>query len=368
MTGMMGVVNLDSEFDFLQELTYFRCGAAVPFAGRYRLIDFTLSNMCNAGIHEIAVFTRNKYRSLTDHLGTGAEWDLDRKRGGLFILPPDWNDPSDVSKGDLQHFHNNRDFFSRGTPQYICVSGSQFISNIPVQKAFRHHLQTEADVTLITKTFPVLEKEHNHCLKVEYDEQGWVTAFTNDKTNPTVYSGMYIIGKKLFLDLVEECISRGKSNLFQDGIKNSLNKLHVQTYHHNGYSSVINSLESYYKYNMRLLDSENYRKLFFTDQLIYTKVKDEPPAKYNSHIEVKNSLIANGCVVKGEVVNSILFRGVKVDRGAKIKNSIIMQRCHIKEGAELEDVVIDKDVTVSEKRTLIGAKEQPYAIAKRSSI
>ncbi|SDH54790.1 glucose-1-phosphate adenylyltransferase [Alteribacillus persepolensis] len=364
----MGVVNLDSEYDFLQELTYFRCGAAVPFAGRYRLIDFTLSNMCNAGIRDIAVFTRNKYRSLMDHLGTGAEWDLDRKRGGLFILPPDWNDPTDVSKGDLQHFHNNRDFFSRGSSQYVCVSGSQFVSNIPLHEAFRHHLQTEADITLITKTFPTLEEEHRNCLKTEHDEYGWVTALTNDKTNPAVFSGMYIIGKRLFLDLVEECISRGKENLFHDGIKNNLDKLHIQTYQHEGYAAVVNSLESYYKHNMRLLDPEKYRELFFSDHVVYTKIKDEPPVKYNSHIEVKNSLIANGCVIKGEVENSIIFRGVKIDHGAKVKNSIVMQRCHIEEGAVLEDVIIDKDVTVSKNRMIIGAKEQPYAIAKRSTI
>lgn len=120
MSRLIGVINLDHELDQLKELTYFRCGAAVPFASRYRLIDFTLSNMMHAGVHDIALFIRRKYRSLLDHLGEGRPWDLDRRRGGLFILPPDWNDPTDASRGDLQHVHNNLDFFiaHRGKPLF----------------------------------------------------------------------------------------------------------------------------------------------------------------------------------------------------------------------------------------------------------
>ncbi|MFB5663146.1 glucose-1-phosphate adenylyltransferase subunit GlgD [Alteribacillus sp. HJP-4] len=368
MATMMGVVNLDPEHDFLNELTYFRCGAAAPFAGRYRLIDFALSNMSNANINEIAVFARNKYRSLMDHLGIGSEWDLDRKRGGLFILPPDWNDPTDVSKGDLQHFHNNRDYFTRGVAQYVVVSGSQFIGNVPLTEAFRHHLRTEADVTLISSTFETPEEEHKQCMKIINDDNGWVEAITNEKANNKVFTGIYIIGKRLLLDLVEECIAHGKDSFFHDGIKRNIDRLHIQTFEYEGYAAVINSLESYYKQNMKLLESENYRSLFFDNQLIYTKVKDEPPARYNGNINVKNSLIANGCDIKGEVENSILFRGVKVEPGAKVKNSIIMQRCRIKNGADLEYVVLDKDVSVSPDKKLLGASEHPFVIAKRKSM
>ncbi|WP_100398079.1 glucose-1-phosphate adenylyltransferase subunit GlgD [Bacillus sp. FJAT-44742] len=369
MERMMGIINLDHEHDFLQELTYFRCGAAVPFGGRYRLIDFVLSNMINSQIHDVALFTRYKYRSLMDHLGTGAEWDLDRKRGGLFILPPDWNDPTDISRGDLQHFHNNRDFLYRGGhAQYVLISGSQFIGNVDVQKAFRHHLETEADVTLISKQFEQKEPEHSPCLKLETDEQGWVTDITHDQNNSHVFSGMYIIGKRLLLSLVDECIAYEKSSFFLDGIKRNLDRLHVQSYVFDGYAAIINSVESFYKHNMKLLNPEVYQNLFYGDQLIYTKVKDEPPAEYSPSSSISNSLIANGCKIDGEVENSILFRGVRVEKGAKVKNSIIMQKCKVKEGVHLENVILDKDAAVSTERTLIGGSEQPFVVAKSKTL
>ena len=137
MKTMMGLINLEHEHNFFNELTYFRNGASIPFGGRYRLIDFALSNMVNSGIQEVAIFARSKYRSLLDHLGTGENWNLDRRNGGLYILPPDWNDPSDISRGDLQFFHNNRDYFHRGKSSYVLISGSQFISNTDYKDAFQ---------------------------------------------------------------------------------------------------------------------------------------------------------------------------------------------------------------------------------------
>ena len=141
MDRIAGIINLDHEQDALGELTYFRCTAAVPFAARYRLIDFTISNMVNSGIESIAVFVRKKFRSLLDHLEQGKAWDLDRNRGGLFILPPDWNDPTDISRGDLQHFHNNIDFINRVLADYIVVTGSQNICNINFQKSTSCRMQ-----------------------------------------------------------------------------------------------------------------------------------------------------------------------------------------------------------------------------------
>ncbi|WP_096201545.1 glucose-1-phosphate adenylyltransferase subunit GlgD [Bacillus sp. FJAT-45350] len=365
MKTLMGVINLDSEMDYLNELTYFRCGAAVPFGGRYRLIDFVLSNMVNSNMSDIAVFTRKKYRSLMDHLGTGAAWDLDRKRGGLFILPPDWNDPTDISKGDLQHFHNNRDFFHRGLSQYVLITGSQNICNIDYSKAFQAHLDSDADITVIYKPVDQLEEEHRQCHKLELDVNKQVLNITNDHHNSNIGMGMYIMSKKLLLELVEHCIARGMDNLFRDGVIGNLDRLNVHAYEYNGYLAVINSIESYYKHSMSLLCPTVYSNLFFNEQVIYTKVKDEPPAKYLKGATVQNSLIANGCVIDGHVENSILFRGVHIEKGASVKNSIIMQRSDVKENVQLENVILDKDIILSPDRTFIGATEQPYVLAKR---
>ncbi|RKD73179.1 glucose-1-phosphate adenylyltransferase [Sinobaca qinghaiensis] len=368
MAKMMGVINLDSEYSNLNELTYFRSGAAVPFAGRYRLIDFTLSNMSNANIHDIAIFAREKYRSLMDHLGTGSDWDLDRKRGGLFILPPDWNDPSDISRGDLQHFHNNRDFFERSSAEYVFLSGSQCIMNLPISEALDKHISSDADVTLISASLSDEDREDNSYLKLQTDENGAVTAFSHDRSLPSIFTGMYIIKKSLLMELVDECINNEKENFFLNGIKDNLHKLSVQTYHHEGYTAFIQSLKSYYKQNMRLLNTDHYQTLFFENQRIYTKVKDEPPTKYGDSAEVNHSLVANGCTIEGEVSNSILFRGVTVEKGAVVKDSIILQRCHIKADSTIDYSIIDKDSTIASGTTLKGIEDRPYVIAKRSVI
>ncbi|UOQ86192.1 glucose-1-phosphate adenylyltransferase subunit GlgD [Gracilibacillus salinarum] len=367
MKTMIGLINLEHEYDFLNELTYFRCGAATPFAGRYRLIDFTLSNMTKSYMNEIAIFAKHKYRSLIDHLGSGADWDLNKRHGGLFILPPQWHDPHDVSKGDLRHFRNNWDFFERCKSEYVLISGSQFISNMHYNHLFEQHLGSGADVTILTSQYD-LKPEHTSCLKVEADDQGNVTAFTNDTKNNHVYTGVYLLRKSLLYSLMEECIANNKSNFFLDGIQNNLDRLKIQVYNYQGYSMIVNSIDSYYRQNLSLLDSDNYQQLFPNGERVYTKIGNQPPTKYNSSAKIAKSLIATGGIINGEVENSILFRGVKVGKGAKIKNSIILQHCKIEDGAHIENVILDKDVTVTEDQLLKGAKEQPFIIAKRSTV
>ncbi|WNF36145.1 glucose-1-phosphate adenylyltransferase subunit GlgD [Bacillaceae bacterium IKA-2] len=365
---VMGVINLDNEQDFLNELTYFRCGAAVPFGGRYRLIDFVISNMTNAGFIDIAVFTRKKYRSLMDHLGKGKAWDLDMKYGGLFILPPDWNDPTDISKGDLQHFHNNLDYFRRGSAEYVLISGSQHVCNINYQEVYEQHLEAGSDITLIYKKVDVLEPEHKQCQKLEVSIDGSVQEVTNEEYNNNVYMNMYLISKSLLLQLIEHGIAHGATNFYNDIIKSQIGKMNVGAFEYKGAHAVINSIQSYYKNNLKLLEPNFYRQLFFSEQTIFTKVKNEPPARYTQRSNVSNSLVANGCIIEGTVENSILFRGVVVHKGAVVKNSIIMQRCEIHEDAILENTILDKDVTLTAGKRLIGNEQLPFVIPKQKVI
>lgn len=365
MKTMMGLINLEHEHHFFHELTYFRSGASIPFAGRYRLIDFPLSNMRNSDIEEIAVFTSNKHRSLMDHLGSGENWGMGWLNGGLFILPPDWNDPSDISKGDLRFFHNNRDYFERGKSSYVLISGSQFISNTDYQDAFQSHLERGADVTLISTQVEELNKEHDPYFRIDRDKDGWVNNITNDMQNPHLFTGVYIINKELLMALVDQCIAHHKDHFFVNGIKEKLSKLKVQAYHHEGYGAFVNSIESYYRHNMKLLSEENYRALFYKKPFVRTKIGSQPPTKYRNEASVKRSILASGCVIDGEVENSVLFRGVSVEEGATVKNSIIMQRCTVEAGVHLENVILDKDVHVTANQKLIGCAEKPYVVAKR---
>ena len=365
METMMGLINLEHEHHAFHELAYFRSGASIPFAGRYRLIDFPLSNMGNSGVREIAVFTSSKYRSLMDHIGTGENWGIGRRNGGLFILPPDWNDPSDISKGDLRFFHNNRDYFNRGESAYVLVSGGQFISNTDYLDAFEFHLERGADITLISTKQPTLNAEHDSCFRIEKNEEDWVTGITNDLKNPELFTGVYIINKELLMTLVDQCIAYHEHHFFVSGIKNNLANLKIQAYENKDYGVFVNSIESYYKHNMELLNEDKYRALFYKKPFIRTKIGSQPPAKYRTQSKVKRSIIANGCQIDGDVEGSILFREVTVGAGATVKNSIIMQRCTIEPGVHLENVILDKDVQVTEHQTLIGSKEKPYVVAKR---
>jgi len=368
MERMMGLINLEHEHHSFQELSYYRNSASIPIAGRYRLIDFPLSNMVNSGIDEIAVFVRSKYRSLLDHLGTGEYWDLDRRNGGLFILPFDWHDPTDMTKGDLQFFHHHRDCFLRCHSDYVLISGCQFITNTDYYEAFAYHLDRNADVTLISTHEEEILPEHDLYFRIEADDLGWVKNITNEKRNPHIFTGTYIISKKLLLELVDECIAYHKYHFFHHGIVNHLGSLKVQTFRHRGFHAFINSITSYYRHNLNLLNEETYRKLFFEKHFIKTKTSNQPPAQYKGLAEVKNSILSNGCVVDGKVENSILFRGVEVKKGATVKNSIIMQRSTIAEDVYLENVIIDKDVFITKGQKLIGSIEKPYVVPKWQTV
>lgn len=367
MKQLMGVINLDHELDLLNELTYFRCGAAVPFAGRYRLIDFVMSNMMHSGVQDISLFVRRKYRSLLDHLGEGAPWDLDRKRGGLFILPPDWNDPTDVSRGELQHIHNNQDFFERGSAKYIVHSGSQHLCTIDYCEVLDEHIRSGADITLIYTKVGRLLPEHQNCARLDVSEDGTVTDIHHEQDHPHIYMDMFIMEKEKFLQLVNQCIAHRQTHFFRDAVQSKRESLRINGYEYRGYHAVINSLESYYRNSLELLEPERYRALF-REQPIHTKIKYEVPAKYLDSADVSGSLVANGCQVDGEVTGSILFRGVKVRKGARISNSIIMQKCVIGEDAVLENVILDKDVTISPGRQLQGDVKKPYVVAKDTTI
>lgn len=370
MKRIMGVINLVNEPDDLEELTYFRCPASVPFGGRYRLIDFTLSNMVNSGIENVAVFTQHKYRSLMDHLGSGKEWDLDRKRGGMFILPAVHDEPTGMSRGDLYQFYCHRDYFYRGQEELVLISRSHMVCSINFMEAVSYHEDMQADITVIYKEID--EDEPAKFRRLAVKDDGRVTVMEDHtgrlRTNK-ISMEMYIMSKGLLLDMVESCLAQGYDHLVRDGIMKNIDKLSVYGYRFDGHLGIVNSVQGYYKHSMELLNPRIWRELFFQkNNLIYTKVKDEPPAKYLEHAAVKNSLIANGCTIEGRVENSILFRGVKIRKGSYVKNSIILQNCEIEENVIIENSILDKDVFISRGRVLAGDNKAPFIAAKTKVI
>lgn len=369
MKRLMGVINLVNEPDDLEELTYSRCVASVPFGSRYRMIDFALSNMVNSGISNVAVFTQHKFRSLMDHLGSGKEWDLDRKRGGLFILPAVLHETTGMARGDLFQFYSHRDYFYRGREEYVLITRSHMVCNIDFNEVLDYHLEKNADITVVYKKAE--ETEYAKYRRMAVKDDGQVTLMEDQSgrlRTDNISLEMYIMSKELLLDMVESCLAQGYDHLVRDGIMKNIDKLTVYGYHHQGYTGIVNTIQGYYKHSMQLLNPKVWRELFFQRNLIYTKVKDEPPARYAENAHARNSLIANGCVIEGKVENSILFRGVKIRKGAYVKNSIILQNCEIEENVIIENAILDKDVFINRGRVLTGDKQAPFIASKTKVI
>ncbi|MBL0387419.1 glucose-1-phosphate adenylyltransferase subunit GlgD [Tumebacillus sp. ITR2] len=368
MKNVIGVINLGKPHSMLDDLTRNRSIASVPFGGRYRLIDFTLSNMANTGISKVAVFTLNKSRSLMDHLGSGKEWQLDRKIGGLFVLPPAIEFPTQEYKGDLQNFHGHIDYFNRSKEEYVIVCRSHMICNVNYAEALQFHIDSEADITMLYNRVDPDTVDLSNCYQVEVDEHQRVRGMSSDFDTGNVYMETFIINKSLLVELIEQCAENEQYDLTESLLIQNINNVSVHAFQHQGHLSIINCTTSYYNQSMRLLDPEVWKGLFFQPGLVYTKIKDEPPTKYIETADVRNSLIANGCIVQGQVENSILFRGVKVAKGAVIRNSIIMQECEIGADAVVENMILDKEVCIKRGQSLIGNATEPVVINKRSTI
>lgn len=371
MEQAMGVINLGNEPE-LHDLTMYRCCASVPFAGRYRLIDFPLSNMVNAGIKNVGIFVRKKYRSLMDHLGSGKEWDLDRKHGGLFILPPMYDENRCHYTGDVHHLYSHMDFFYRAPESYVIMANGHTIHNVDYREAFRNHLESNADITLLylDDTDSSGFSEEKRIVKVGENQRidGFYCGYMPEEAQDRLSLETYIMKKTLFLKIIENSIIEGGKNWIEDGIIRNSHRYTIKGYPCQGYAALVDSIQGYYFHSMELLNPDQSHSLFYQKERIYTKVKDEPPSLYNEGSKVINSLVANGCKIEGRVENSILFRGVQVGKGAVIKNSIILQRCVIGEKSMLEGVIMDKDSFITEGKFIHRKQVEPLVIPKRSII
>ncbi|TYR82038.1 glucose-1-phosphate adenylyltransferase [Priestia megaterium] len=327
---MLGIIDACTNTTSLQPLTFYRSIAAIPFAGRYRLIDFMLSNMVNSGVQSVAIFPRDRYRALTDHIGSGKEWDLDRKRDGLFIFPPMTSDLHLESPSLITQFRYHIDYFLRSTQEYVIITNSYTVCTIDFKHVLKRHIATNSVVTEV----------------IDGD----------DSLN------IYIFNKSVLLNILQSETYDFKT--IPELVKYISKTDKTTQYQHTGYVAKVSSLESYYQASMDILSPSTWKQLFLKDRPVYTKVKDEPPTRYTKDAVVKNSMIANGCVIEGYVENSVIFRGVKIAKGTVIKNSIIMQKGVIMENSVINNVILDKDVKIGRDFTLVGEPHLPRVLAK----
>ncbi len=368
----LGIVFSNIYDSSLGELTSHRTVASLPFGGRYRQIDFVLSNMSNSGIINIGVITKYNYRSLMDHLGSCADWDLNRKNAGLKILPPFANGNTIVYKGKMEALYSAVHFID--DPKFDCVvlCDSNIICNIDYRPALEKHEKSGADVTIITSQDHV-DANAKHPLVVKANRKGTVTEIQVDakpSDDSRVGIGMFIVNREMLVNAINECYSKGLVHFERDYILHSFNegKIKVGNYEYDGIVLRNDSIQSYYANNMLLLDKTIRGGIFNTKSPLYTKVRDEIPTKYDNNCKVKNCLIADGCEISGEISDSILFRSVKISEGAKINNSIIMQGTKIGRNVTLDCVILDKDVTVTDGTVLKGTKNHAVIIKKGETV
>ena len=367
MTGknIVGIIFSNAYDECIPELTGLRTMGSVPFACRYRLIDFPLSNMVNAGIEKVGVITKANYQSLMDHVGTGKPWDLSRKTGGLFLLPP-FSTADANSNGDkIEALKGIKDFISRSQEEYILLSDSNSIFNIDIEKLTDFHTENGADITIAYKR-GILPKLGD-AVTFEFSEGGRISsaAVSPVADNEVNYSLNLILMKKSLLErLMNEAVSLNYHDFESDIIQRNVSKLNMFGYEVKGYAETIDSIQSYFKANMELLDAENCSQLFNPERPVYTKIKDDIPATYGLVSSVKNCLIANGCIIEGEVENSIIFRGVRIGKGAVVKNSIIMQESYVAAGTTLNNAIVDKNAVITPNKFLSGAENYPIYVGK----
>ncbi len=366
----MGIIFASDKEVKLNELTIHRTTASLPFGGRYRLIDFALSNFVNSGITRIGIIARNNYNSLMDHIRMGRDWDLNRKNSGIAVLPPFVHSTSSqVYKGKIEALYSNISFLKDSDDEYVFIVNGNVAVNVDFENAIKIYEKQNADILVFTAN---MNYANSRRVSVKTDENNLITdvLITDSFSGAERVVGLncYLVRKELLLSLIEEAYARSQVDFEKDILQANVGKLKLLSYHLDDYVAVIDDVKSYYYSSMRLLDKKVRDDLFNRNGDILTKVKDSSPTTYGKEAKLVNSLVADGCVIEGTVENSILFRGVKVEKGAYIKNSIVMEDGYIGAGAKLAYVITDKDVTVSAKRSLSGFETYPIVIVKGKTV
>ena len=361
----------------MPELTSVRTMASVPYGCRYRLVDFPLSNMVNSGISKIGIITHNNSQSLMDHIGTGKDWDLARRSGGIRILPPFIASYNSANGGKLyttrlEALMGVTSFISKCTEEYIVLSDCDGICTIDLNEVLADHIKKNADITIVTR--PVSEKKDipsDGATEIKCDENGFATEVSAyiEHDRPANISTNIMIANRLFLlNAVNDASAHGYSHFYKDIIARRVKSARINCYQYDGIYLQITSLESYFRCSMQLLDPEVRHGLFVEENPIYTKLRNSAPTVYAEGSQVKNSYVADGCVIEGTVENSIIFRGVHIGKGTVVKNSILLQDTYTGDNVNLNCVITDKNVVIRNNRVLSGHESMPFFISKGAMV
>lgn len=369
----LGIVFSNIRDKHVPEITKKRIMATVPFGGRYRLIDFVLSNMTNSGINKIGIVTKRNYQNMMDHIGTGKAWDLARKRGGIRVIQPYSEDSEDYSPihNRLETLKGILYYLDKADEEYVILSDCDFVCNISYTDMLKAHRKSHADVTILYKRMNEnnIWKGKRTIFQLDEDERIIKILRTSNTTaGEAIYLGTMIFQRDFLRKHILLALNKGYKRLIEYWADYTLNFI-VKGYEFKDYIAYIDSLESYLKGNLDLLKLSVREDLFRKPHRpIYTSVNDSSPTKYGEGAMVENSIIADGCIINGAVKNSVIFRGVKIHDGSTVSNSVVMQDSEIGINATLNHIVTDKNVIIGVNRMLCGHETHPFFIDKGSII
>ena len=371
MSNVLGLIFANMHEENLPEFTKARAMASVPFGSKYRLVDFPLSSMVNSGITQVGVITKRNYYSLMNHLGMGSEWDLARKTGGLHILTPYGREGAGMYRGRLEALSGAAEFIRESNAEYVVLSDSNLVANMNLKPVVDFHEESGADITCVygRGVYPVERAMRQTVLAINEENIVYdVLSRPAISGEMNVALNIYVMRRRFLEDIIRESECRAQYSFETDILQHKLHDYKVCGYRYDSYFEIIDSVKTYYKANMDMMNRSVSHEVFSLDKPIYTKVRDVAPAKYGIDCSVKGSLVADGCQIEGVVENSVLFRGVKVGKGAVVKNSIVLQGTVIEDKASFINAISDKDVTITKNRTITGSDDYPVYIAKGADV
>lgn len=372
----LGIIFPNSYDSLVPDLASERLMASIPFASRYRIVDFLLSSMVNSGIDNISLVVKQNYHSLMDHLGSGREWDLARKNGGLNLVPPFSDRETKIYEGRVEALSTMIPFLKRQKEKYVVISDANIVFNFDFRKLLEAHIESGADVTVAyTKEglpqdyldLSAVTRDLYYTLKLKEDRIADICVNSKDKGIQNLSMNIYVVERERLIEQISEAYVKGSIYYERDILAHQLDKLDVRGYCYEGYVARFTGTRSYFEETMKLLNEENVEALF-GPSTIYTKIRDDNPTHYLSSSKVKNIMAADGCVIEGEVENSVLFRGVRIGRGARVKNCVLMQDTVIEEGASVEYLITDKSVRITADKSLKGEDNHPVYVEKNKTV
>jgi len=368
--NVMGIIFAnDANMDKLSDK---RTMGSIPFGGRYRQIDFHLSNMAAAGIHHIGIISRQNYQSLINHIGSGEEWGLELEEGGMEFLTPYAMSASHSYRGKLENLYNAMSFLEYGPDnEYVIMADSAILCNIDLNSVLNSHIESGKDITVVTKA-GIADGKKQLDLAIKLDETGKIADLAVDYVAPSDYLAsmdLFVLSKSLLKKLVNECIARNLFHMDRDLVLGSWQSgaITINVYQFPGLAMFNESVEEYFRNSLSLLDRRIRHDLFYYNHPVYTKVRDHVPSYYGENSDIGNCIVADGCMLEGNVSNSVLFRQVTVKEGTQIEDCLIMNDTVVGENCQLKYVILDKDVVVRPNTKLMGTAANPIVI-KRGEI